>query len=132
MNNVTYSVRLSDTFCEMLLVSTLGENETGSFYISKLTDLESSIINNYNKKIFIELKKFFISKKEIEKLIDEEETFEDYFNFGFVIKDKNEEFEIGKLFLSLPEKLLKQNEKPDVRPMGKNSPYLPNIKPPDR
>lgn len=110
MNNITYSARLSDTLCEMFLVSSLGENEEGAFFISKLTDLESNIFNNYNKKIFIELKKFFISKKEIEKLLDEEENFEDYLNFGFVVKDKNDEFEVGKLFISIPEKLLKYPE----------------------
>ena len=110
MNNITYSIRLSDSLCEMILVSSFGENEEGSFYISKLTNLESNLFNNYNKKIFIELKKFFISKKEIEKLIDKEESFEDYLNLGFVVKDKNNEFEIGKLILSLPEKILNYPE----------------------
>ena len=50
MNNITYSIRLSDSLCEMILVSSLGENEEGSFHISKLTNLESNLFNNYNKK----------------------------------------------------------------------------------
>jgi len=108
--NIIYSSRLSETACEIFLVSALGENSDRFFEISHITELEANIINKFNKQIFSKLKEFFISKKEINKIIDNEGNFDDCLHLGFVIKSDNDNFEIGKMFLSIPEKLLKYPE----------------------
>jgi len=89
----------------------LGKNEYNYFDFSSLTELEGNILNKFANKIFKELKPLVLTPKEIKKKIeDEEETFEDYINFGFILKDTDDNFEIGKIYLKLPQKVIKLAE----------------------
>ena len=112
-NTVKYSIRTSDTACEMFLTSALGTNDEKYFAFSNITELEATIISKFNKNILTELKDYFIPKKEIRKLNDNEDGI-DYFTdclyLGFVIKDNEKKYEIGKMFLCIPERLIKTPE----------------------
>ena len=111
IQSVKYSLRLSDTACEALLTKVLGENSQseGDFKFSLLTELEANIISKFNNLIFERIKSFIISPKDIKNMLDRDETFEDTLHLGFIITGIDN-FEMGKLFLSIPTKLFKYPE----------------------
>lgn len=111
--NISYGIRVSDSMCETFLTLALGENNKKSFSLKEMTELEGNLIFRFNNKIFKQIKEYFISKKEIQKMIDREETFEECLYLGFVIKEKSENYETGKIFLNIPEKLIKYPELPE-------------------
>ena len=111
VHSLIYSLKISDDACEILLTKVLGKNENNYFDFSSLTELEGNILNKFANKIFQELTPFILAPKEIKKKIeDDEETFEDYINLGFLLKDTNNDFEIGKIYLKLPQNVIKLTE----------------------
>ena len=111
IQSIKYSLRLSDTACEAFLTKVLGENSENNFNFSQLTELEANIISKFNNIIFEKLNSFIISPKEIKDMLNREEIFDDTLHFGFIITGIDA-FEMGKLFLSIPAKLLKYPEIP--------------------
>lgn len=111
--NIAYGIRVSDSMCETFLGLALGENEKKYFSLKEMTELEGNLIFRFNNKIFKKIKEYFISKKEIQKLIDREESFEECLYLGFVIQEKSGNYETGKIFLNIPEKLIKYPELPE-------------------
>ena len=109
IQSVKYFLRLSDSACETFLTKTLGQNENSRFSFTEMTDLEATIISKFNNMLFSNFKDYLLSPKEITKLIEREENFDAYINLGFIIYDPTDgdEFELGKFFLSIPLKLLK-------------------------
>ncbi|MCQ2958032.1 MAG: FliM/FliN family flagellar motor switch protein [Candidatus Gastranaerophilales bacterium] len=110
VHSLTYSFKISDSACEILLEKTLGENGKKYFDLSSITELEGTIISKFANKFFVNLKPLILTPKEIKKNIEDEEVFEDYLNFGFVLKDGNEKYDIGKIYLKLPLKVIKLPE----------------------
>ena len=109
--NITYSLRISDTACETFLNVALGENTKNTFSLKGMTELEGNLIFRFNNKIFKKLNEYFISQKEIQKLLDREENFEDCLYLGFILQENSGNYETGKIFLCVPEKLLQY---PDI------------------
>jgi len=111
VHSLVYSLKISDSACEILLTKVLGKNDNKYFDFSSLTELEGNLLSKFSNKIFKDLKPLILTPKEIKKKIeDEEETFEDYINLGFLLKDNNEDFEEGKIYLKLPLKVIKLPE----------------------
>ena len=113
--SISYAIRVSDSTCEFLLEKALGENEQKRFSLKEITELESSLIFNFNNKIFSQVKNFFINKSQIKKLTEREEKFEDCLCLGFVINEKSGKYETGKIFLNIPEKLINYPELPETQ-----------------
>lgn len=115
IQTANYALRISDSTCEMFLTEALGENDKKHFILKNMTELEGNLIFRFNNKIFKQIKEFFISKKEISKLVEREETFDNMLFLGFVIQSTKNIYETGKIFLSIPEKLLKYPELPETQ-----------------
>ncbi len=114
IQTITLTLRLSDTACEAFLTETLGSNNENFFDFSQLTELEANIISKFNNILFSAIKSYLLTPKEIKKLIDKEEVIENYLNLGFILFEDNSIYEMGKLFLSIPEKLIKYPELPFI------------------
>ena len=106
IQDIAYSLRVSDSACETFLNVALGENNQKKFTLKGMTELEGNLIFRFNNKIFKKIKEYFISKKEIQKLLDKEENFNNYLLLGFILNEKSGNYETGKIFLTVPEKLL--------------------------
>ena len=112
--DIAYALRVSDTACEMFLDVALGESDQNHFSLKTMTELEGNLIFRFNNKIFKKIKGYFISKREIQKCLDREENFSDCLYLGFIIKEKSLNYEIGKIFLNIPEKLIKYPDLPQT------------------
>ena len=108
--SIAYALRVSDTACETFLDIALGESNQKHFSLKSMTELEGNLVFRFNNKLFKKIKGYFISKREIQKCLDREENFDDYLYLGFILKAKNGEHETGKIFLNIPEKLIKYPE----------------------
>ena len=113
IQSVKYSLRLSDTACDGFLTNALGENELDEFSFKTMTELEANLINKFNNKLFKGLKEFLLSPREIVKMLDREENFDAIVNIGFIIYDDTKNLEMGKIFFSIPQKLIKFPEPPE-------------------
>lgn len=107
IKELKYTFRLSDSACERFLTKTLGKNENNSFAFKNMTELEGSIISKFNNLIFNGIKPLILSPKEIQKKLEQEYSFGGIVSLGFIIYEHldDEEFEMGKLFINLPEKV---------------------------
>lgn len=113
IHSVKYSLRLSDTICDAFLSEALGKIEE-EFSFDKMTELEANIISKFNKILFEKLKDNLLSAKEISNLLDREENFDTVINLGFILYQDNSDFEMGKIFLSIPQKLIKFPQPPEI------------------
>lgn len=111
--NISYGSRVSDALCEAFLDIALGESDKKSFSLRDMTELEGNLIFRFNNKIFKKIKEYFISKKNIQKLLDNEENFEECLYLGFIVNEKSGKYETGKIFLNIPLKLINYPELPE-------------------
>ncbi len=117
IGNVKYVLKLSDTLCNTLLTKRLGENDSPYFDLREITELEGEVLNKFGSLLLSEFKKHILSPKEVKKLIEKEVNLEDCVNLGFIVYDENddpEKFEMGKLVFSIPQKLFKLPELPEI------------------
>ncbi len=120
ISTVKYILRLSEPLCDTFLTKVLGKNDSPFFALTDLTELEVEVLNKFGNMLLKEFNKFLPNPKKVKKLIENETNLEDCITLGFIVYDKNDnpdEFEMGKIFFTIPEKLIKFPELPEIEPV---------------